>query len=448
MTIISSYPLRFVKYPYKQYDKIFRDTMGQFRGAVDFLIPVCIENAEKLSKYQYMNDKQRAVELMVHITAKNPNPKYHFDERFKKFPSYLRRAATCAAIGLAESYLSNLRNWKNGGKKGKQPNVPKAGNIFPVFYKDASYEEVGEYIYRIKVFINNTWDWITLPVRKSDADYISRHCKGKKRMSPHLQKNGKIWSLVFTFEEKVTLDKTPVQKQVILAVDLGINNACACAAMKSDGTVIGKEFLHLPVEEDSLTHALNKLKKAQRLNAFHTPRLWARVNGINDCIASRTAQFIVNTAIKYGATTIVFEYLEKKGKKRGGKKQRLHLWKSQKVQAIVTHRAHHFGMHVAHVNAWNTSGLAFDGSGYVKRGQKADLPSYSLCRFSTGKIYNCDLNASYNIGARFFIREILKSCSETERLVIEAKVPQCTKRSTSTLSTLISLNAVIVASAA
>ncbi|MDD6281988.1 MAG: transposase, partial [Oribacterium sp.] len=53
----------------------------------------------------------------------------------------------------------------------------------------------------------------------------------------------------------------------------------------------------------------------------------------------------------------------------------------------------------------------------------------------------CDLSASYNIGARYFIREILKSLDESSRLAIEAKVPQSAKRSTCTFSTLISLNA-------
>lgn len=71
------------------------------------------------------------------------------------------------------------------------------------------------------------------------------------------------------------------------------------------------------------------------------------------------------------------------------------------------------------------------------------MPTYSLCKFQNGKTYNCDLNASYNIAARYYIREILKSCSVTDRLDIEAKVPHCSKRSTCTLADLISLNAVL-----
>ena len=54
-----------------------------------------------------------------------------------------------------------------------------------------------------------------------------------------------------------------------------------------------------------------------------------------------------------------------------------------------------------------------------------------------------DLNASYNIGARYFIRELLKTVPVTEQQGILAKVPECSKRSTCTLSDLISLNAVL-----
>ena len=56
-----------------------------------------------------------------------------------------------------------------------------------------------------------------------------------------------------------------------------------------------------------------------------------------------------------------------------------------------------------------------------------------------------DLNASYNIGARYFIRELLKTVPVTEQQGILAKVPECSKRSTCTLSDLISLNAVLYA---
>ena len=211
--------------------------------------------------------------------------------------------------------------------------------------------------------------------------------------------------------------------------------------MKSDGTVIGRKFLDLSREKDSLNHAINRIKKAQQHGAKRTPKLWARAKGINTNIANLTAQFIIDTVISYNADVVIFEYLDLNGKKRGSKKQRLHLWKSRAVQAIVSNKMHRLGKRISHICAWGTSRLAYDGSGEVKRDEK----NYSMCVFQTGKKYNCDLSASYNIGARYFIREILKSLSVTLRLDMEAKVPSCTKRSTCTLATLISLNAGLAA---
>jgi hypothetical protein len=64
---------------------------------------------------------------------------------------------------------------------------------------------------------------------------------------------------MFPFEEEATLRTVDIQEQRILSVDLGIHNACACSVMKSDGTIVGRRMLRLPVQEDCLNHLLNKL---------------------------------------------------------------------------------------------------------------------------------------------------------------------------------------------
>ena len=87
--------------------------------------------------------------------------------------------------------------------------------------------------------------------------------------------------------------------------------------------------------------------------------------------------------------------------------------------------AHRKGMHFSRVNAWGTSAYAYDGSGKVVR----DADNHSMCTFASGKRYNCDLSASYNIGARYWIREILKSLPETEGSLLEAEVPAVRRRS-------------------
>lgn len=423
----------------KHFNAVFRDTVRMYQNAVDFCIRVCLAEWDIISNLPGENARNNMVEHMIHTTKKNPIVKYAFDSHFYKFPTYLRRAAIREAIGSVSSYKRRLAIWHKT-PIGKLPGLPKAGHVYPVLYRDGMFVRTGTYAARIKVFIRNTWDWLDVELKECDVDYILRHCQDRKECVPRLQKRGKEWFLDFAFQEKVSLNNVSVRQQTVLAVDLGINDACTCSVMRSDGTVLAREFLHLTREEDCLIHALNRIKKANQNRVKRTPRLWARANGINDDIACKTAKFIMDIASRHAVHVIVFEHLDLAGKIRGSKKQRLALWKARYVQDMVTIKAHRLGMRISRICAWNTSRLAFDGSGRVERNINHN---YSLCKFQTGKIYNCDLNASYNIGARYFIREILREMSVTTRLSVLAKVPECDKRTTCTLSSLINLNAVL-----
>ena len=438
MKIVSTYGVKI-----KTYNHIFKETIEVYRHAVDFLIGVCLNEWKQILP---LKGKCRLtyVESLIHVTTVHPNVKYRdFDQKFYKFPSYIRRAAINEAIGKVSSYKNNLANWEADGPKtrGRKPSFPKAGYIYPCMYRGNMYQRTGTYEARIKVYVRNTWDWLTIQLRKSDIDYIERRCATRKKCAPTLQKRGHEWHLDFPFMEEAELCDTKIQDQTIVAVDLGINTVATVSVMRANGTILGRHFCKLSEETDRLTHSINRIKKAQQHGNRKTPRLWAKAKGINHGISVKTAAFIIDTAVLYNADTIVFEHLEKKGKVRGSKKQRLKLWRSQEVQKTVTDKAHRLGMHISRVCAWGTSRLAYDGSGTVLRGQKAGFPTYELCQFPNGKIYNCDLSASYNIGARYFIREIFKSLDESSRLLMEAKVPPCSKRSTCTLSTLINLNA-------
>ena len=432
----------------KRYNNIFKATVSIYRKAVDFFIEACLLEWDKISELSGSNAKMNFVEKMCHRTKKNPVVRYDFGEDFYKFPSYLRRAAIMEAIGKVSSYHSNMKNWEEE-KKGKKPGHPKAGHIYPALYRKGMYVKTGPYTASIKVFTRNTWDWLDVTLKKSDIDYIERHCKDRKMCVPTLRKRGHEWFLDFSFEEQVELSEIDIFHRILISVDLGINNCCTCIAMAPDGTVLGRHFLKLPREKDSLEHALNRIKKAQQHGAVKMPRLWAKANGINDDIAVKTATFIIEIADIYDADVIVFEHLDLDGRKKGSRKQRLHMWKARYVQQMVADKAHRKGIRISTVNAWNTSRMAFDGSGRVERGtylqDGIERHNYSICVFPGGKIYNCDLNASYNIGARYFIREILKSLPETVRLQLEAKVPEACKRSTCTLSTLIDLYAELTA---
>ena len=63
----------------KHYNRIFKQTIVIYRSAVDYLIAVCNENWEHISKTEGSLGKQRYVETLVHTTKGNPNPMYDFD---------------------------------------------------------------------------------------------------------------------------------------------------------------------------------------------------------------------------------------------------------------------------------------------------------------------------------------------------------------------------------
>lgn len=145
----------------------------------------------------------------------------------------------------------------------------------------------------------------------------------------------------------------------------------------------------------------------------HCVYRWIR--NANRALSIETARKLIEVAVLYSVDCIVFEYLDSKGKIRGKKfRERIHLWRKNDVQKRVELQAHRLGMRLSRVCAWGTSKYAFDGSGVVDRhsiyhfehGKK--VYNYSLCTFQNGKIYNCDLSAAQNIGARFFLREYQK----------------------------------------
>ena len=175
MNCVSTYKVKI-----KHYNHIFQTTVTVYRDAVDYLIMVCIENWENICKISGSLHQQRFVETLIHRTKQNHSPVYDFDSVFYKMPSYLRRSAISESIGKVSSYKSNLTNWEKN-PVGKRPSLPKAGRTFPCLYQNNMYQHVDKYEARVKVFLRNTWDWITVSLKKSDIDYIERRSKRRKK---------------------------------------------------------------------------------------------------------------------------------------------------------------------------------------------------------------------------------------------------------------------------
>lgn len=438
MKVYSSYKVKI-----KHYNNIFKQTVEIYRNAVSFFIDVCDKEWDTLKPLKNL-ERCSKIEKFTIQTKKNANPKYDFNERFYKMPVYFRRAAINEAVGCYSSYDSNMKNWK-ANPIDKKPTLQLDRNVMPTFYKGNTYIRTDSNTARIKIFHKNDWVWLDVELNNQDVKYIQKHCQFKKECVPTLKKQGKCWYLVFPYEDNVKLQKIDIQDQLICAVDLGLNNNATCSIMQSNGTVVERKFINLATEKDHLYKALNRLKKAQQNGARKCPTLWKHVNDLNTDISRKTAKGIIDFAVLYNVDVIVFEFLDTQGKKKGKCKQKLALWRKQEIQRLVEHKAHILGIRISRICAWNTSKLAFDGSGRVERGtyiqNGKEKYNYSICTFQNGKQYHCDLNATYNIGARYFIRELLKSDSVMRRLPNQTKDSDYGTGTTRTLSTLIRLNA-------
>ena len=403
-----------------------RQTMEIYRQAVGYLTEIYAQVWEELRKIPETKKRFNTAEHMVHMTKKN-TAWFDFDLRFPKMPSYLRRSAIQHALGSVSSYETRLGQWKETGVLSGRPKLTCRNHAMPVFYRDVMYREgaEGKDEAYLKLYDGHDWKWFRVYLKRTDMEYLRRNWKGKKASAPALEKRHRRYFLRFSYTEEVTLTQTPVKEQIICSVDLGINTDAVCTIMRSDGTVLGRRFIDHPSEKDRMYRTLGRIRRFQREHgSAQTQGRWAYTKRLNTELGKKTAGAIVRYAEENHADVIVFEYLEMQGKISGKKKQKLHLWRKRDIQRRCEHQAHRKEMRISRICAWNTSRLAYDGSGAVTR----DRENHSLCTFQTGKRYNCDLSASYNIGARYFIRELLKPLPATERSLLEAKVPPVKRR--------------------
>lgn len=429
---------------------IFDDTIRVYNEALSFIIEVLDNEIPDVNAHS-TKDMTNIIERFIHATKNNPTPKYfEFNQRFYKFPSYFRRAAIATAFGKVKSYRSLYVNWEEEKKVAlengrpfykKPPTKQYVHNEFPVLYKGNMFERTSDTTALVKAFVKNDWVWVDVVFRSQDL--YKRGVHEWKECNPKLVKQGKKYFLNLSYEGKVDLHKEEIQKQRICAVDLGLTNSAVCSIMDVNGTVLARKFIRHKREKDQLRRTTNYLRKAQRQTGYASmPRYWNRINGLQKHILQNTAAQIIAFAKEYDVHTIVFEFLGQMRVPKGmyGAKRlrfKLHYWTKTGIQNKVEEMAHYEGMRISRINPRNTSKLAYDGSGEIQRSKRGDLAI-----FQNGKHYHADLSASYNIGARYFIREIQKTIPEKAWSKLSAKVPVLTTRTKQTLASLITLRTV------
>ena len=406
---------------------IVANTLALYNSALNYVCDVVLKHYDELNKLNNL-ERRMYLEHLIHNT-KNNIAKYDFDSRYYKLPSYLLRDIESKAIGHIFSYKSNLDNYKkerynkisNGKKfKKREPSLSKC-NLLPSFYKGNMYKMISDNKIALKIYEDNDWKYEEFKLKKNDLKYINKI--NGKRYNPEIKIIGKKIYIKFTFEiEDVKLQNKELNKRIICGVDLGVNNDATISIMNYEGTILGRHFINTN-NKDLMNHLLNKKRKIQRNSGnykyLRNLHINNKINSINENIVNHTVNQIIKICLSYGVDVIVFENLRHKFKraKKRSFRARLHRWRKIAVYNKAYEMAHRNGIRVSTVNPNGTSKYAYDGSGLVER----DNDNYSICKFVSGKTYNCDLSASYNIAARYYIRETLKPLDVNSRSELETK---------------------------
>ena len=426
--------------------RILMDTIARFRDVDDFLIGVCCDHHKEITSIPTIIGTAY-IEKLVHATAKNPSPEYpDFDKRFYKFPSYMRRAAINTAIGHIKSHETRCDQYYDYRQtiidRGHHFTKMEPGFCFtpkawPTLYKRESFSLNGRTV-EIKAFVHNTWDWVKVKIPYRDyKSLLKAQGKGEIKNPKLVYDFGKFY-LEFPVEYDVAeFPQTRLEDQTVLSVDLGFNRAAVCSHVDYYGTVYGRYYDPFHKDMDCIDHMINKIRKVQKTSGKgqSLSKVYTKLNGLKENFVKQLSRWIVNTAKETGVYGIVLENLNsvhKKGSKGGSLKARVQHWCVAKIRKLVKGMAFREGIRVFVINPTGTSEYAFDGSGLVKR----DKDNNSLCTFTTGKRYDCDLSASYNIAARYFLRSLLKSTPAKAWSELKAKVPGLSERTRWTLATL------------
>jgi len=386
--------------------ELLQNTVSEFRCLVRGLVGVIYAHWTNIGQLE-ANAQIPAVERLIHATAKNPDIKYrYFGSRFHKFPSYYRRGAIKFAVGQVSSFVTKYREWQSGVRNRKTALPPRLNadcGTYPSLYKNQCIKFADDnHSAEIKVFTGTDWVWTTIGV----TGHRQRHLNpDNTRQSPYLIINDKKCHLSVPFEIK----KSKIDDQEsVLSVDLGINTTATISVVNFDGTVSHREFIHPGRDIDRRDKRLKRISRKASLTGKlckgFARGLYRKAGNINREIGQKISTKLVKIAKQYNVKYIVFEYLKswrpRGGKKRSVLRQRFHGWLHRRIVELTEMKWIELGGKVGFVYARGTSSNAFDGSGKVKRSSK----QYEQAVFATGKRYNCDLSASYNIGARFIIQ--------------------------------------------
>ncbi|WP_372997579.1 IS200/IS605 family accessory protein TnpB-related protein [Marinobacter sp.] len=380
------------------------DTLVLYRRLVRDLMTVAFTHWPAVGPAKG-NEAVAVIEGLIHPTSKRPCVRYrYFQNRYYKFPSYLRRVAIMDAVGQVRSFMSRYNDWLDGQRRtthSRPPTLTASTNTFPSLYggQCIKLNEAATQAF-IKVRYRNDWIWMSFRL----SGKLRYRGRGTAK-SPLLTFNGKQWGLSLPEQfTPATLTSTPKR---VLSVDVGINTAATWAVVDDQGTVHARGFLRRS-DKDREHRLIQRIRCKARKHTRHGTHLPAgfcardhqRLKHLADNQAHQISRRLINLALEHECQAVIAENLKhwrpKAGRKRSPMKAKFHRWFHRMLITRLQSKAQEIGLRTTLVYARGTSAQAFDGSGTVKR----DANNYSLCTFASGKRYHADLNAAYNIAAR------------------------------------------------
>lgn len=413
-----------------------KQTETEYRTFVRALVGVIYVHFKDISAAE---SPVHGAEALLHPTQTRKSVTYdYFTKRFYKFPSYLRRAAINFAFGQVSSFITRYAKWQSGIRSRRDAKPPRLNGVTTAnlsLYKGQCIKYADDLsTCDIKVFNGSDWVWTTVQIlTKRNRHKIVQ----AEQKSAFLLLNGEKSELAVPFELPHLKSPFPINDTPVCAVDLGINSTAVASIIDPDGTVKARRFIHPAGDIDRRDKGLSvirrKAKQTGRLSSGFCRRFYRKGRNRNKDIANKVARELVEFAISYGCHGFAFEYLKsfrpRGGKKRSTLRQRFHGWLHSKLVGRVKELAEEMYLLVGFVNPRGTSSQAYDGSGKVKR----DKENAALCTFKNGKQYNCDLNASYNIGGRYWFNRLFRG---KPKQLVSGKSSSTRTRTPITLSSL------------
>ena len=391
-------------------------------------VPYFSEQHQEMRERLLSTDKLLTwAEFQTVETAEHPHPlpTWNFSRAFPDFPFIFRRSVVKDAIGKVRSYLSNLANWQQSGKKRGKPGLPGAAN-HPTLYEGAFSLELGsldlrESFVRLKVYTGEQWTWVNYPVKYSRYFEQRRTEEGWEQQSPKLILRPKTAELHICQTKEIQAKKVMESKRdpdlVTVAVDLNVKHL-AVITTRQRGTVLETLFVRDHGLDQARYRHLKRIAKKQWQSGQpvkgerSNQQIWQHVRRQNLDAAHKGARAIATVCAKYPGCVLLFERLRKIKGSGGSRSHRLNRKQANQLRGQINQLAREkaFAQSVVtvEVNPWQTSQRC---SRCGARGERFSMRAGQRITHKGGKLFRClvchyeaqaDYNASVNLHHSFY----------------------------------------------